>query len=74
MGLIDNPARIEVPESTGPRTLKRENHMVVHSKIGPELRRGLMCFKPTDERWSRCWLAVMGDYALRTCLGGVTTE
>src|SRR4029077_20851791 len=30
--LIDNPARIEVPESTGPRTPKRENHMVVHSK------------------------------------------
>src|SRR4029077_6965248 len=36
-------------------------------EIGPELRRGLMCSKPTDERWSRCWLAVMGDYALRTC-------
>ena len=33
--LIDNPARIEVPESTGPRTPKRENHMVVHSNSAP---------------------------------------
>ena len=35
-----------------------------------------MCTKPTDERRSRNWLAVMwvtGDLALRSCLGGVTT-
>jgi hypothetical protein len=74
--LIDSPARIEVRNRQGPYAEARKPHGRT-VEIGPESLRGLMCSKPTDERWSRCWLTIMlfmGDYALRTCLGEVTTE
>ena len=52
-----NSARIEV-ESTGPRTPKRESHIASNTVESAPKSRWADVPKPTDERWSRCWLAL----------------
>ena len=51
------------PESAGP-IRRSEKTTWPYGRNRPRVAHRLMCSKPTDKRWSRCWLAVllvMGD-------------
>jgi hypothetical protein len=70
LNLTDNPARIEVRNRQGPlrpseiihpkhQEPKAQDFTGPYSRNPFRVARGLMCSKPSGERWRRSWLAVM---------------